>query len=206
MRKERRPDPPPEASRSSEAAAAESSSQPHSRVNKALRKFTKTVTKKIPKPFKRSRGRVLVTQNVDHEGASSDQNIDPSHLHPADNKHPTTSENPSGCADQGPSGEPASKVKATPSGVEETSGPQSADADIRDAREAVELRDAHEAAEIRDAHEAAERMRLLGGHTTSVVSAGQNAPADLTATYDFQTTYLQPLKIFDAAIEKLGNV
>ncbi|KAG1744065.1 uncharacterized protein EDB91DRAFT_1080876 [Suillus paluster] len=71
------------------------------KVHQVLGKLTKVVTKNISKPFKRSRSRVPVTQNVNHEGASPNQNIgyakDPSHLHPYNNKHPTMSENSSGC-------------------------------------------------------------------------------------------------------------
>ncbi|KAG1749092.1 uncharacterized protein EDB91DRAFT_1112415 [Suillus paluster] len=128
---------------------------------------------------------------------------DLSHLHPSDSKHPTTSENPSGCVNQGPSGEPTSKVQAVPPDVEETSDPQSADADICNAREAAELvvakvldapSDVEEGpgsqsvdAELQDARETAERMKLLGKHVTSVASAN-DALAGLTAADD--CTYL----------------
>ncbi|KAG2361639.1 hypothetical protein BDR07DRAFT_1377115 [Suillus spraguei] len=54
--------------------------------------------------------------------------------------------------------------------------------------------------------EAAKRMKLLSGHVASGASAAQNASADLEAAYDFQDTYLQPLRIFDTVIGKLADV
>jgi hypothetical protein len=49
-------------------------------------------------------------------------------------------------------------------------------------------------------------MRLLGGHATSVASAANNAPADIAAAGNFETTYLQPLKIINAVLEKISDV
>ncbi|KAG1901401.1 uncharacterized protein F5891DRAFT_254157 [Suillus fuscotomentosus] len=49
-------------------------------------------------------------------------------------------------------------------------------------------------------------MRSLGKHVTSMASAVDNGPADLTAADDFETTYLQPLKIIDAVLEKIADV
>jgi hypothetical protein len=39
-----------------------------------------------------------------------------------------------------------------------------------------------------------------------MASAGVNAPADLDVVDNFETTYLQPLKIVDAVLEKIANV
>lgn len=80
------------------------------------------------------------------------------------------------------------QVLDAPSGVEETPDPQLVDAKLRGAREGTE------------------NMRLLGGHVTSVASTANNAPAGLAVADDFQTTYLQPLKIFDTVIGNLANV
>ncbi|KAG2057867.1 hypothetical protein BDR06DRAFT_969186 [Suillus hirtellus] len=88
---------------------------------------------------------------------------------------------------QGTSGEPASKLDI-PSGVEEGVDSKSVDA------------------ELQGAHEASEHIQTLGGPAQSVTSAANNAQAGLTAADDFQTNYLQPLKIFDTVIEKIANV
>ncbi|KAG2128368.1 uncharacterized protein EDB93DRAFT_1108997 [Suillus bovinus] len=89
---------------------------------------------------------------------------------------------------RGSSGVPASKVLASPPGAGETPCPKSTDD------------------ELQGAHEALEHMRTLGGPAQSVTSAADNAPAGLTTADDFNTTYLQPLKIFDTVIEKIANV
>jgi hypothetical protein len=63
--------------------------------------------------------------------------------------------------------------------------------------------------ELRRARDGAENMRPLGGHATSVASATENAPADLAAAGDFETTYLEPLKIMNvinAVLEKISDV
>ncbi|KAG0705819.1 hypothetical protein DFH29DRAFT_250306 [Suillus ampliporus] len=112
-----------------------------------------------------------------------------SHLHVAtDDQHPIMSENFTGCVNQAPSGEPASQVQAAPSALQEGTGHQSVDADLR------------------VAHETSERINLLRRHASSVASPSQNAEADLDIAYNFQTTYLQPLRIFDTAIKKIANV
>ncbi|KAG2113819.1 uncharacterized protein F5147DRAFT_759064 [Suillus discolor] len=181
MSEDHRQELPPEAYGSREATAGESSSQHRSGCGfgQALRKVKKNVTKKVSKRFKRSCRQVPVVQNVDHQGASSNHNIeDASRLHPSDGDKPVTSENLSGCMDQGASGEPAPKVLDVPPGVEEIPDSQLVDAELRGAREGTES------------------MRLLGGHVTSVVSKAEDGPKDLAAADDFQTTYLQPLKIF----------
>ncbi|KAG2352216.1 hypothetical protein BDR07DRAFT_898179 [Suillus spraguei] len=58
-----------------------------------MRKFTKAISKKISNRFKYSRNRTSAVQNenVDHQGAPSNQNIeDISHPDPPTNdKHPT---------------------------------------------------------------------------------------------------------------------
>jgi hypothetical protein len=61
-------------------------------------------------------------------------------------------------------------------------------------------------AELQGACDSKQSMGLLGKHATSVTSTTNNAPAGLAASDDFQTSYLQPLKIFDTAIEKIANV
>jgi hypothetical protein len=59
---------------------------------------------------------------------------------------------------------------------------------------------------LRDAKEAVKGMNLLSGPSGSGLSAAKNAPANLEDAYNFQDTYLQPLRIFDNVIEKLANV
>jgi len=49
-------------------------------------------------------------------------------------------------------------------------------------------------------------MKPLSGHVKSGASTAKNAPADLDAAYNFQDTYLQPLRIFDSVIETLAEV
>ncbi|KAG1858945.1 hypothetical protein DFJ58DRAFT_913189, partial [Suillus subalutaceus] len=191
MTEDHRPKPPPEPSASREATAGESLSQLRSGFRQAVRKFKKNATKKISKHFERSHQQTPTGQNADREGASSNQNIeDASRLHPSDidGDKPATSENLSDSANQGAPGEPASKVFDAPSGVEEIPDTQSVDAELRGARERMK------------------NMRLLGGHATSVASAAKDGPKDLDAADNFQTTYLQPLRIFDTVIRDLANV
>ncbi|KAG2089322.1 uncharacterized protein F5147DRAFT_788353 [Suillus discolor] len=193
MSEDHRPDidPPPGTSRSNEVNVAESS-------NQFLRKLKNGLTKKLPKRFKRTRNRTTAVHSVEIEGASSSQLVesfgflrgtqDTLHLHPSnDNKHPTTSEIPSHSVNQGLSGESASQIQAT-SGAQ--GGPD------------TQLVDA----ELQGAYDGTQNMQSLGKHATSMASAVYNAPADLTATDNFETTYLQPLKIVDAVLEKIANV
>jgi hypothetical protein len=49
-------------------------------------------------------------------------------------------------------------------------------------------------------------MKFLGEHTTSAASAGVNAPADLDTVDNFESTYIQPLKIADTVLEKIADV
>ncbi|KAG2028909.1 hypothetical protein BDR03DRAFT_1019188, partial [Suillus americanus] len=181
---------PPEPSQSREATTGESSSQPHSGFRQPLRKFKKNLTKKVSKPFKRSRHQTPAVQNADHQGVSSNQNIeDASRLHPSDGNKPANPENLSGRVSQEASGEPTSKVQAASSGVEEIPDPQS-----------------QVDAGLRDAHQRVENMRLLGGHVKSAASTAKDGPKDLAAVDDLQTTYLQPLRVFDTVIGDLANV
>lgn len=80
------------------------------------------------------------------------------------------------------------QVQAAPSGVEEGPDPQLVDAELQRAREGTE------------------NMKLLRGHVTFVASTASNTSADLAATNDFETTYLQPPKIIDAVFEKITDV
>jgi hypothetical protein len=80
------------------------------------------------------------------------------------------------------------QVQAAPSGEEEDPDPQSINAELRSASDGIHS------------------MGLLGRPAVSVTFTANNAPASLAAADDFQTTYLQPLKIFDTAIEKIANV
>jgi hypothetical protein len=61
-------------------------------------------------------------------------------------------------------------------------------------------------AELQRACDGAENMKLLGGHATSVASAAKNAPADLAAAGHFETTYLKPIKIINAVLDKISDV
>jgi len=79
------------------------------------------------------------------------------------------------------------QVPAASSGVQ-IPDPQSVDAGLRDAREGMES------------------MRQLGKHTTAVASTAKDSPEDLDAADNLQTTYLQPLRIFDSVIGELANV
>ncbi|KAG1819391.1 hypothetical protein DFJ58DRAFT_739431 [Suillus subalutaceus] len=176
---EYRSDPPPE-----------SSNQPRGGVRQSLRKMKDGLTKKLPKRFKRTRNHTTAAQDVEIEGASSSQKIeDTLHFHPSnDNKHSTTSKILSDSENQGLSGEPASQVQATASGKEEGPNPQLVDAELQGARDG------------------AQSMGLLGRHATSMASAVSNAPADLAAADDFEATYLEPLKVIDAVLEKIADV
>ncbi|KAG1900449.1 uncharacterized protein F5891DRAFT_1145935 [Suillus fuscotomentosus] len=50
-------------------------------------------------------------------------------------------------------------------------------------------------------------MGLLGKYATSMASAANNDPGGLAAAADiFETKYLQPLKIIDGALEKIGDI
>ncbi|KAG2141160.1 uncharacterized protein EDB93DRAFT_1338661 [Suillus bovinus] len=187
MSEDHRPGPPPE---TCNATVGESSSQPRSRVKQAIQKFAKGFIKKLSKWFKRSRNPTSAVQNTDLQGASSNQNIeDMSHPHlSADNNHPASSENPSGCVNQGTSGEPTSKGADKLSSIEEIPGSKL----VGD--------------ELQHAHQAVEHMDTVGGHAKSVASVPNKAQAGLAAMDNFQTTYLQPLKIFDTVIGTLSNV
>ncbi|KAG1851441.1 hypothetical protein DFJ58DRAFT_746276 [Suillus subalutaceus] len=163
MSENHRPDPPSGASRSSQANVRESwSAKPLRGVGQSLRKLKNGITKKLPKPFKQTRNRTTVAQNVELEGASSNQEVE-------DASHTTTSEIPCDSVNQGLSGIPALQVRAAPSGVEEGPDLQLVDAELQGAREG-------------------------------------NASAGLAAMDDFETTYLQPLKIIDAVLEKITDV
>ncbi|KAG2335671.1 hypothetical protein BDR05DRAFT_1006571 [Suillus weaverae] len=76
-------------------------------------------------------------------------------------------------------------VQAAPSGVEEEAITQSA---------------------LQDAQEAAKRIHPLSGPAITVASVAQDAPADLDAAYNFQDTYLKPLRIFDSVIGEIADV
>ncbi|KAG2365664.1 hypothetical protein BDR07DRAFT_625260 [Suillus spraguei] len=192
MNEDHKTNPPLEVSespRTREATPGESSNQPRGKFRQVLKKC-KNVIKKVSKPFKRSRHQTPAVQNADHEGASSIQHVENvSRLHPSDEDKPATSENPSGCVNQRGSGEPASKdIDALP-GVEEIHDPQLlAEAELRDAREGMES------------------VKLLGKHVASGASAAEDAPNYLPAANDFQTTTLQPLRIFDTVIKGLADV
>jgi hypothetical protein len=51
-----------------------------------------------------------------------------------------------------------------------------------------------------------ESTGLLGEHATFMASAADNGPAGLAAADNFETTYLQPLKIINAVLEKIADV
>ncbi|KAG2040904.1 hypothetical protein BDR03DRAFT_71527 [Suillus americanus] len=147
MSEDHRPKPHSDASRSRETTAGESSmrplmrslltsannivaapdtpsiqNQPRRRFHHALRKFKKNVIKKVAERLKRSR--TPAVQNTDHEGASSNQNIEC--LHHSDGDQHTTS------------GEPTSKALDAPLGVEVTQHPEFVDAKPRSACEGTE--------------------------------------------------------------------
>jgi hypothetical protein len=61
-------------------------------------------------------------------------------------------------------------------------------------------------AELQGACDGTQSMGLLGRHATSMASTVNNGPADLAAADDFEATYLQPLKIIDAVLEKIVDV
>ncbi|KAH7903331.1 hypothetical protein BJ138DRAFT_164459, partial [Hygrophoropsis aurantiaca] len=62
------------------------------------------------------------------------------------------------------------------------------------------------AAALEDANETAAHMNRLSSPTKSGAQATQNAPTALDDADNFQSTYLQPLKIFDAVISKISDV
>ncbi|KAG1727384.1 uncharacterized protein EDB91DRAFT_892758 [Suillus paluster] len=140
-------------------------------------KVMKDFTDERPKPVKRSRNHDPVVENVVH-GASSHQSIE----------HPTMSENSSGYMNQAPSRELASQVQVAPSALQEGTSHQMA---------ITEFRDAHEAFAIHEyTWEPCDIYGILR----------QNAQVDVDITDNFQTTYLESLRIFDAAIEKIAKV
>jgi hypothetical protein len=61
-------------------------------------------------------------------------------------------------------------------------------------------------AELQGARDGTQNMGLLNRHATSMASAAANAPAGLAAEDDFETTYLQPLKVIDVVLEKIADV
>jgi hypothetical protein len=61
-------------------------------------------------------------------------------------------------------------------------------------------------AELQGARDGMQNMGLLGRHATSMASAAVSAPAGLAAEDDFETTYLQPLKVIDVVLEKVADV
>ncbi|KAG1840807.1 hypothetical protein DFJ58DRAFT_916610 [Suillus subalutaceus] len=75
---------------------------------------------------------------------------------------------------EGASSIPDINLKDAPPGAEQGADPKSA---LQNAKEAVKL------------------MKPLSEHLTSGASTVQNASADLEAAYNFQDTYLQPLRI-----------
>ncbi|KAG2118697.1 uncharacterized protein F5147DRAFT_832558 [Suillus discolor] len=182
-------DPSPGTLRFNQVNVTESSDQPRKGSARFLRKLKNGLTKKLFKRSKRARNRTTAAHNVENEGASSSQQVeDTLHLHPSnDNKHPTTSEIRD-FVNQGLAGEPDSQVQAASSGEEGKPDPHLVDA------------------ELQRACDGTQNMRSLGKHGTSMASAVDNAPADLTVADDFETTYLQPLKIIDAVLEKITDV
>jgi hypothetical protein len=60
--------------------------------------------------------------------------------------------------------------------------------------------------ELQGACDSTQSMGLLGRHATSMAFTVNNGPADLAAADDFEATYLQPLKIIDAVLEKIVDV
>lgn len=130
------------------------------------------------------------------------------HLHPQnDNKHPTTSEIPSDPVNQGLPGGPALQVFSSNtltffffsnSAVQQVQVAHSGEEDEHD----PQLVDA----KLQGACDGTRSMGLLGKHATSIASDADNAPAGLAAMDDFETTYLQPLKIIDGILEKIADV
>ncbi|KAG1834020.1 hypothetical protein DFJ58DRAFT_869203 [Suillus subalutaceus] len=80
------------------------------------------------------------------------------------------------------------EVQDTPSGVKQGADPQSVDTALQDALDA------------------ADQMNALLGPARSGASAGQYPPATLDDMDDIETTYLQPLRIFDTVIGKVAEV
>ncbi|KAG2144631.1 uncharacterized protein EDB93DRAFT_1337942, partial [Suillus bovinus] len=154
-----------------------------------MKKFTKGITKKLAKPFKGSNNHIPAVQNVDPQSASESQKVEGTlHLHSSnDNSNPTTTEIPIHSVNQGLSGEPVLQVHTTPSD-KEGFDPKSVDAELRGARDGMQS------------------MGLLGKHATSMASAAINGPADLDTMDDFETTYLQPLKIIDTVLGKIADL
>ncbi|KAG2757261.1 hypothetical protein P692DRAFT_20296779 [Suillus brevipes Sb2] len=157
--------------------------QPFVKASSCVCRFLRPepASKKFSKPSKGSRNCIPASQNIDAQGAPSGQKAE-------DNNHLTTPEIPSDSVSQGLSGEPSSQVRPPPSGEEEGPDHQLAVAELQSARDGIQS------------------VGLLGRHATPMASAGVNAPADLDAMDTFETTYLQPLKIVDAVLEKIANV
>ncbi|KIK33198.1 hypothetical protein CY34DRAFT_723105 [Suillus luteus UH-Slu-Lm8-n1] len=147
-----------------------------------MKKIAKGI-KKLSKPFKRSRNRIPGSQpeNVDPQDASSGQEGgDTFHLHPShDKENRTIPEISNDSMNQGPSEE----VPVAPSGDAQSAG-----------------------AALQGAHDGVQSMKSLGKRATSAASAGVNAPANLDAVDNFETTYIQPLKIADAVLDTITGV
>ncbi|KAG1844159.1 hypothetical protein DFJ58DRAFT_844067 [Suillus subalutaceus] len=85
---------------------------------------------------------------------------------------------------------------------------------VKNATKKISVQDASSSAEqganpqsaLQTAKEAVKLMEPLSGHVTSGASTAQNASADLDDAYDFQDTYLQPLRIFNSVIGTLADV
>ncbi|KAG2340650.1 WD40 repeat-like protein [Suillus weaverae] len=80
---------------------------------------------------------------------------------------------------------PNIEVQVAPSGVEVEAVTQSA---------------------LQEAQEAAKRIHPLPGPVITVASAGQDAQTKLDVAYNFQDTYLKPLRIFDSVIGGIADV
>jgi hypothetical protein len=60
--------------------------------------------------------------------------------------------------------------------------------------------------EIRGAREGMDNILLFRERNASVASKIENGPTDLDVADSFQSTYLEPLRIFNTVIKNLANV
>ncbi|KAH7905203.1 hypothetical protein BJ138DRAFT_1165211, partial [Hygrophoropsis aurantiaca] len=191
----------PEASVSSPAIAHEGPRK----IRPAIKRFVQKIT---PKPFRRSKGRdshAVSLKDASEVGAlvaaSMPELAAATALEDANTVGMEVSE---------PDRTPAAVLgDASEIGAEVGKPDQAAVAALEDATEVgaeASKPDLAAAAALEDANETAAHMNRLGSSTKSGAQATQNAPTALDDADNLQSTYLQPLKIFDSVISKIGDV
>lgn len=89
--------------------------------------------------------------------------------------------------------------------VDREGAPSTANIEARDVSTGMEL-GADPRSALQDAQETVKLMTPLSAYVASGQSTVKDSPVDLEAAYNFQDTYLQPLRIFDGVIRTLAEV